>query len=152
MFRLSKAAEYAIRGILYLSLKPEGDICGIYEIAKAQDIPTSYLAKLFQSLARKGFVKSYRGVEGGFILTKRPKDISLLDIIEAMEGRICLNNCLIYAGYCQRDEVCPVHDVWKEAQHRLLDYLKGCTLEVIAKTAKIKTERAKNKLSPKNRH
>lgn len=147
MFRLGKASEYAIRGMLHLSLKPEGETCGIDEIAKAQDVPPAYLAKLFQSLARKGFVKSFRGVEGGFILTKRPKDISLLEIIEAMEGRIYLNDCLIHAGYCPKDSVCPVHVVWKEAQKRFVDYLTGCTFEYLAKASKIKqnTKKAREK-------
>jgi len=147
MFRLSKAAEYAIRGVLHLSLKAEGETCGIDEIAKAQDVPPAYLAKLFQSLAKKGFVKSFRGVEGGFILEKKPKDISLLDIIEAMEGHIYLNDCLIRDGYCPRDETCPVHDVWHEAQRRFVDYLKGCTFEDMAKASKIKVRRIKEKLS-----
>ncbi|MBI3397946.1 MAG: Rrf2 family transcriptional regulator [Deltaproteobacteria bacterium] len=147
MFRLSKAAEYAIRGVLHLSFKAEGETCGIDEIAKAQGVPPAYLAKLFQSLARKGFVRSFRGVEGGFILTKRPKDITLLEIIEAMEGRICLNDCLIYAGYCPKDDVCPVHPVWKEAHKRFVDYLKGCTFEEMANASKVKAMRTKEKIS-----
>ncbi len=147
MFRLSKAAEYAIRGILHLSLKPEGETCGIDEIAKVQGVPPAYLAKLFQSLARKGFVKSFRGVEGGFVLTKKPKDISMLNIIEAMEGHIYLNDCLIREGYCLRDAICPVHNVWHEAQKRFVDYLKGCTFEDMAKVSKLKAKRAKRKLS-----
>ncbi|MBI5874318.1 MAG: Rrf2 family transcriptional regulator [Deltaproteobacteria bacterium] len=147
MFRLSKAAEYAIRGVLHLSLKAEGETCGIDEIAKAQDVPPAYLAKLFQSLARKGFVKSFRGVEGGFVLTKKPKDISMLDVIEAMEGHIYLNDCLIHAGYCPKDDMCPVHNVWKEAQKRFIDYLKGCTFEYMANASKLKEKRAKEKLS-----
>jgi len=147
MFRLSKAAEYSIRGIMHLSLKAEGETCGIDEIAKAQDVPPAYLAKLFQSLAKKGFVKSFRGIEGGFVLEKRPEDISLLDVIEAMEGHIYLNDCLIREGYCPKDNVCPVHNVWKEAQKRFIDYLKGCTFEYLAKTSKLKAKRAKEKLS-----
>ncbi|MBI3754523.1 MAG: Rrf2 family transcriptional regulator [Deltaproteobacteria bacterium] len=138
MFRLGKAAEYAIRGMLHLSLKTDGETCGIEEIAKAQGVPPAYLAKLFQSLARKGFVKSFRGVDGGFILAKIPKDITLLEIIEAMEGRIYLNECLIYAGYCPKDNICPVHTVWKEAQKGFIDYLKGCTFEELAKASKVK--------------
>lgn len=147
MFRLSKAAEYAIRGVLHLSLKAEGETCGTDEIAKAQDVPPAYLAKLFQTLVRKGFVKSFRGADGGFMLMKRPKDICILDIIEAMEGHIYLNDCLIREGYCPRDEICPVHNVWHEAQRRFIDYLKGCTFEDLAKASKVKTRRIKQKIS-----
>lgn len=147
MFRLSKAAEYAIRGILHLSLKAEGETCGIDEIGKAQDAPPAYLAKLFQMLVRKGFVKSFRGAEGGFVLMKKPKDICILDIIEAMEGHIYLNDCMIREGYCPRDEICPVHNVWHEAQKRFIDYLKECTFEDMAKASKIKARRIKEKIS-----
>lgn len=147
MFRLSKAAEYAIRGLLHLSIKTEGEVCSIEEIAKVQNVPPVYLAKLFQSLARNGFVKSFRGVEGGFVLTKKPKDVSILDVIEAMEGHIYLNDCLIREGYCPMDETCPVHSVWHEAQKRFIDYLKGCTFEDMAKAAKVKTRKFKEKLS-----
>ena len=137
MFRLSKAAEYSIRGILYLSLKySEDKICDIEEIARVQDIPAAYLAKLLQSLARKGFVMSYKGQKGGFALAKHPKDIKLLDVIEAMEGPVFLNVCLIYAGYCEQDKVCPVHDVWVGAQKVLIDYLIGCNFEQLAISAR----------------
>lgn len=139
MFRLSRAAEYAIRGVLHLSLHySEDKVIAIEEISKAQDVPAAYLAKLLQSLARKGFVKSLKGQKGGFVLTRHPKDISLLDVIEAMEGPICLNYCLIYAGYCDMDKYCPVHDAWFGAQKVLIDYLKDCTFEKLAVSARKK--------------
>lgn len=138
MFRLSKAAEYAIRGIQYLAMQPEDKVSYIEEIAKAQDIPTAYLAKLFQGLARKGFVKSYRGPGGGFGLSRHLRDITLLEVIEAVEGPIYLNDCLIHKGFCPRDEVCPVHDVWKEVQRRFMDSLRGCNFEELARSARNK--------------
>lgn len=146
MFRLSKAAEYTIRGILYLSLKSDGETTDIEEISMAQDVPSSYLSKLFQTLGRKGFVRSQRGPDGGFVLAKKTKDISLLEVIETIEGPIYLNDCLIRDGYCPKDDVCPVHDVWKEAQKRLLNYLSEYTFEDLAKAAKIKGKMVKEKL------
>lgn len=145
MFRLSKAADYAIRGVLHLALKPDGETSDVEEIAKAQGVPPAYLAKLFQSLAKKGFIRSFRGPEGGFVLAKKPKDISLLEIIEAVEGPIFLNDCLIHTGFCPRDEVCPVHDVWRGAQNRFLEYLKGATFEELAKAARTKGDKAAKK-------
>lgn len=139
MFRLSRAAEYAIRGILHLSIHyKENRVIDIEKIAKAQNIPPAYLAKLLQSLSKKGFVKSFKGQKGGFLLTKPPKEISLLDVIEAMEGPFYLNYCLIYEGYCERDKVCSVHDAWTEAQRILLEYLKGCDFEQLAIAAEEK--------------
>lgn len=105
---------------------------GIEEISKARGIPPSYLAKLFQTLARKGFVRSFRGPEGGFILARPPREINLLEVIETVEGPIFLNECLIHKGYCPHDEVCSVHDVWREAQQKFLAFLKSCNFEQLA--------------------
>ncbi|MBI5970408.1 MAG: Rrf2 family transcriptional regulator [Deltaproteobacteria bacterium] len=142
MFRLSKAADYSIRGILHLAMKPNGGPTDVGEIAKAQGVSTAYLAKLFQTLAKKGHIRSIRGFEGGFVLVKRPSEINLYEIIEAVEGPIFLNDCLIHSGFCVRDELCPVHDVWKDAQQRFLEHLKGTTFESLAKASKVKRARA----------
>ncbi len=143
MFRLSKAAEYTVRGVLYLSLKPEGEPTGIDEISKAQDVPSAYLSKLFQTLARKGFVRSMRGSNGGFVLARKIEEISFLEIIEAIEGPIFLNDCLIREGYCPKDDTCAVHDVWKEAQKRFIGYLNECTFDSLAKASKEKAQKAR---------
>lgn len=135
MFRLSRAAEYAIRGMLHLSSKSDLEATGIEEVSKAQDVPSAYLAKLFQLLAKKGYVRSFRGAGGGFALAKNPKDITLLEIIETLEGRIFLNDCLIREGYCPKDNVCPIHDVWREAQKKFLEHLNNCTFEQLAANA-----------------
>ncbi|MCP3676316.1 MAG: Rrf2 family transcriptional regulator [Deltaproteobacteria bacterium] len=132
MFRLSKAADYAIRGLVYLSMKSDDGMSGIEEISKARSIPASYLAKLFQTLAKKGFVRSFRGPEGGFALTRPPSDINLLEVIEAVEGPIFLNECLIQRGYCPQDAVCTVHHVWRETQSRFLDCLRSYNFEQLA--------------------
>lgn len=143
MFRLSKASEYAIRGLHYLAMQPEDKVSYIEEIAKAQDAPPAYLAKLFQGLARKGFVRSYRGPGGGFGLTRHPKDINLLEVIEAVEGPVYLNDCLIHEGFCPRDKTCPVHDVWKEMQKRFVEYLKVCTFSNFTKETELKAKKVK---------
>lgn len=138
MFRLSKAAEYAIRGVLHLSLKPSGETSDILEISREENVPAAYLAKIFQTLSRKGFVKSFRGPDGGFSLSRPPREITLLEVIETMEGPVYLNDCLIRPGYCSRDNICPVHDVWKDAQSRFLLHLKTVTFEDLAANARAK--------------
>ncbi|MEE9614246.1 MAG: Rrf2 family transcriptional regulator [Thermodesulfobacteriota bacterium] len=140
MFRLSRGAEYAIRGILHLASEPEGKISFIEEIARAQDTPKAYLAKIFQALTKKGFLKSFRGPDGGFMLTRPAAEVSVLDIIEAMEGPVHLNECLIHKGYCARDTFCPIHDVWHEAQKRLMDFLASCSFADLAEAGRKKQE------------
>lgn len=146
MFRLSRAAEYAVRGILHLSMKDGAQLTDLNEISKAQDVPLPYLSKIFQTLARKGYVRSFRGVKGGFVLAKKTADMHLLEIIEAIEGPIFLNDCLIRKGYCPRDSVCAVHGVWTEAQKRFIKYLEECTFDKLAIDAKLKAKNAKTKL------
>ena len=145
MFKLSRGAEYAIRGVLYLAMQPMGKVSYIEEISKAQDVPRAYLAKIFQTLCKKGYLKSYRGPEGGFALSKPPAEISMLDVIVAMEGPVHLNDCLIHKGYCERDEVCPIHDVWRTAQKKFLDFLASCTFVALAEAARVKKELAEDK-------
>ena len=86
MFRLSKAAEYSIRGLLQLTVMEGRGPQDIDAISKAQDVPKAYLSKLFQQLAKKGFIQSARGPVGGFILAKSPLDITGLEVVEAERG------------------------------------------------------------------
>ncbi|MFQ5480370.1 MAG: RrF2 family transcriptional regulator [Thermodesulfobacteriota bacterium] len=140
MFRLSRAAEYTIRGVLYLSDKEEQSPTDIDEISRGAEVPTAYLAKLFQTLSKKGFVRSMRGPEGGFILLKDPEEITLLEIIEAVEGPIFLNDCLIHDGYCKRDSKCAIHDVWKGAEKAFLTHLQSYNFSDLVKSGKAKRE------------
>ena len=141
MFKLSRGAEYAIRGLLYLAMQPEGKISFIEEISIAQTIPRAYLAKIFQTLGKKGFVKSYRGPDGGFALTKPADEISLLDAIETIEGPIHFNECLIHEGHCHKDEICPVHNVWMKAQKQFMEVLTETNFTVLAEASRAKAQR-----------
>ncbi len=140
MFKLSKGAEYAIRGILYLSMQPNDKVSYVEEIAEAQEVPRAYLAKIFQTLSKKGYVKSTRGPGGGFRLIVEPKNINMLGVIEAMEGDIKLNECLIRVGYCHRDSTCPLHDVWCKVQDKILRMLSQNDFETLAKAGLRKLE------------
>lgn len=142
MFKLSRGAEYAIRGLLYMATQPEGKISFIEEISNAQDVPKAYLAKIYQQLSKNGFVKSFRGPEGGFVLLKSPKDISLFEVIEAIEGPMHLNECLIHDGYCPRDKLCPIHDVWREAQKRFIDFLNDSNFADLAEAGRKKVSKS----------
>lgn len=141
MFRLSRGVEYAIRGVLYLAKQPEGKVSFVEEVSSAQDVPRAYLAKIFQTLSKKGFVRSFRGPDGGFVISGSAKDLSILDVIEAIEGPIHLNECLIKVGFCDRDELCPVHDIWREAQDTLISRLTGTSFADLAEMGEDKASR-----------
>lgn len=109
---ITRASEYAIRAILYLARQEQGVIVYKRDICREQDITPAFLTKILQPLIRKGIVGSQRGVGGGFYLMKLPAQISLLDIVEAEEGEIFLNQCLNTASPCEREGDCAVHDAW----------------------------------------
>jgi Rrf2 family protein len=128
MLQITRDGEYAVRAVLFLAGRAEGTLSLISEISEAQEVPKSYLSKIMQHLVRAGLVKSRRGARGGFYLARKPEEITLREAIEAIEGPIFLNVCLIKKGECHRDEFCPVHQVWKEAQKRLFEVLDGKTM------------------------
>jgi Rrf2 family protein len=95
-------------------------------------VPRALLAKIFQQFAKVGLVSSCRGAGGGFKLGRPAEDISLLEIIEAVEGPIMLNRCLLAEGTCGRDAVCTVHPVWREVQESMRSVLGGVSLKHLA--------------------
>ena len=135
MLQLTRDGEYAVRAIVYLASQPEGKISLISEISETQEVPKSYLSKIMQNLVRSGLVKSRRGAKGGFVLARPADQITLRQTIEALEGPIHLNVCLIKKGECHRDDLCPVHPVWKEAQRVLIEVLDSKTIANLVKDA-----------------
>lgn len=143
MLQITRDGEYAVRAIVYLASQPEGKISLISEISEVQEVPKSYLSKIMQHLTRAGLVKSKRGAKGGFTLARPADRITLRETIEAMEGPIHLNVCLIKKGECHRDDFCPVHPVWKEAQARLMEVLEGKTMADLVRDAEEIKKRGK---------
>ena len=121
--KLTRGGEYGIRGVLYLAQQDNGKISMLSAIAKAQDVPPRFLAKIFQALAKAGVVRSHRGAKGGFSLARPAAEITIKDVIEAIEGPIYLNVCLVGPGECTRDKICPMHRVWEEAQDKMMGVL-----------------------------
>ena len=120
---ITRATEYAIRAILYMSRQPAGEIVYKKDICKAQEITPAFLTKILQPLIKDGIVGSQRGVGGGFYLAKEPAEITLLDIIKSQEGPVYLNQCLIEEGACEREFFCPVHGAWAEIRSDFMETL-----------------------------
>jgi Rrf2 family protein len=128
MIGLTRRGEYAIRGMIYLAQKPTGTLFSLAEIAAAIDAPVSFCAKIFQSLVRAGFVTSARGVGGGLTIGKKGLSITLLELVERVEGPILLNKCLSGPQTCSRDNQCKVHYVWNDIQSEITKKLSAVTL------------------------
>lgn len=133
MMELTRKGEYAIRGILYLAQQPPGKISLISEIAEAADVPQTFLAKIFQGFAKIGIVNSYRGTGGGFTIGRSPSTITLREVVEAVEGPIVPNRCLMGVGYCDRGDKCNVHPVWRKVQSQVVQILDSVTVEEMAR-------------------
>ncbi len=127
--RLTRAGEYAVRCMLYLSKKGQGNLISRQEIAENADIPAHFLAKIAQQLAKAGFIEIRQGARGGFVLSQKPADISLLQIVETMIGEIYLNDCIIRPDSCGSQAECSVHQVWLAARNQLRATLAAVSLE-----------------------
>ncbi|BCB96524.1 Rrf2 family transcriptional regulator [Dissulfurispira thermophila] len=120
---ITRETDYAIRCVLYLSERPD-DVVMVEEIAKAKSIPKSFLSKILQKLVKADIVKSYRGVKGGFQIAKSPKQINLLDVIEAVDGVVAMNRCAIDRKFCNLSHNCSIHPIWVELKKEVEKTLK----------------------------
>ena len=132
MMELTRKAEYAVRGMLYLGKHQEGQLSILGDIADAMDAPQTFLAKIFQDLAKKGLVKSSKGIRGGFVLARPPEKITLCEIVEAIEGPIMPNKCLMGEGMCSFQKTCTVHPVWRRLQTVTRGILEEVTLKTLS--------------------
>lgn len=130
--QITRQTDYAIRCVLYLSQHPN-EVKVVDEIARAKSIPKVFLAKILQKLSKAGIVRSYRGVKGGFELAKRPRNISLLDVIEAIEGPVAMNICAIDKKLCNLSNTCSVHPVWVRLREEMEKKLRGYSFERLLK-------------------
>ena len=128
--KLTPAAEFAIRGICVLAEHGGQTPMNLAAICEKRDLSKQYLAKIFGSLARAGLVTPVRGKHGGYTLARAPGEITVLEIIEAIEGPVALNFCQHSPPRC--DEVaCPLRSVWTELQETVSQRLASVTLQMI---------------------
>ncbi len=116
----------------YLACFPEGHVASLRDICHARDIPETFLAKILQSLAHAGLATSQRGAHGGFALARPAAEISMRDIVEAVDGPIALNPCVLWPEDCCRSDECQVHLAWVQAQEQLMGVLDAVTLKSLA--------------------
>ena len=119
---VTRETDYAVRTVLYLAKNSDRRV-SVTEIAEAMSIPKSFLAKLLQRLVKNHVLLSSRGVNGGFALAKKASAITLLDVMEVMQGPAAINVCAIDSGRCKMRSTCTVHPVWldirREVERRL---------------------------------
>ena len=124
----SRSAEYAIRAFVNLSTVPEGKYAMVKRIAQEEGIPTHFLAKILQQLARKGLLRSSKGPTGGFTLRRTPGEISLMNIVQALDGLNDYEKCASGLAECNDDMPCGMHESWKLLRSRIIDYLEHTSI------------------------
>jgi Rrf2 family transcriptional regulator, iron-sulfur cluster assembly transcription factor len=129
----SRSSEYAIRAFVHLARAPSGSYVMVKHIAAAEGIPTHFLAKILQQLARKGLLRSSKGPTGGFALRTPADEIRMVDIVEALDGLGEYQKCAAGLSECSDEMPCPMHDAWKALRSRIMDYLGRNTIEDLAK-------------------
>jgi len=129
---ITRATEYAIRALLYLARQPRGEIVYKKDICSHQNITPAFLTKILQPLIKAGIVGSQRGVGGGFYLARTPDRITLLDVVEAQEGPVYLNQCLMNERACDRDVFCPAHGAWRHIRGEMTRVLAEYTFARLA--------------------
>jgi Rrf2 family protein len=142
--KLTRGTDYGIRGVLYLAMQPFEQVTLLRDVAKSQDVPESYLAKIFQDLNKAGLVRSHRGAKGGFSVARPASQITLRQVVEALQGPISLNRCLDIREVCPRQERCAVSLVLRKAQEQLLETLDGATFDVLARETLALEQEAEN--------
>jgi Rrf2 family protein len=133
--QLTRAADYAVRVMIHLAGIPAGTRGNRDSLSQSTEVPAEFLGKVLQALGRANLIKSYRGAQGGFELARPAEQITMLEVIEAIEGPLAINLCLAEDGACGRRWWCPAHAVWKEAQEAMSKVLGGVTVAQLAVSA-----------------
>ena len=130
--QLTRAADYAVRVMVHLATLPEEIRVLLPDLAEATAAPESFLSKVLQALARAHLISSRRGKLGGFAILPRGREATMREVIESIDGPICLNLCLNGGKDCERKSWCPAHPVWARAQRAMIDVLMSVTVAAMA--------------------
>ncbi|NOZ02814.1 MAG: Rrf2 family transcriptional regulator [Deltaproteobacteria bacterium] len=126
--RLTRAAEYALRAARFLASRREEGWFSIQEIAADEDVPTQFLAKVMQRLTQAGLVQSACGKTGGYRLARPADEMTISDVVTAMEGPLSVNQCLLYPNECRFQKECKMHHVWQEMQDAMTAVMQKYSL------------------------
>lgn len=133
MLRISRRTDYAIRIMIAIAAEPYGTYIPAGRIGEEMLIPRPFLVKVVGDLKRSGLVTTAAGRGGGLSLARPANTVTLRHVVEAVEGPIVLNICLLRSGECPRDQTCPVHSVWANIQEVLYRELDAVNLAVLVK-------------------
>jgi Rrf2 family protein len=136
---LSNSCKYGIRAVVYLASRHTRNNIGIREISGDLGLPSPFLAKILQQLARHKILNSVKGPNGGFSLKKKPESITMLDIVKIIDGDNLFKNCLIHEGACndvrKSRKACPVHEDYSVIRSKIDGLFRNKTIADLARVA-----------------
>ena len=127
MLRVTKLTDYATVVLTVLASEPDA-VASAAGLAERAGLEAPTVAKLLKPLAQAGLVEAFRGTNGGYRLARAPGDISLVEIVEAMEGPLGMTECSIHAGSCGIEQSCGVRANWRRINDVVADALRGVSL------------------------
>ncbi|MCG8538528.1 MAG: Rrf2 family transcriptional regulator [Clostridia bacterium] len=133
--RMTQEADYALRIILLLSKVGMDARIDAKHISESEGIPSRFTLKILRKLTQGGLTRSYRGIGGGYSLNKSPASITLKDVIEVIDGPICINRCLYDKKYCNlhRTNTCDVHRALNDVRKTLIEELESVNFDDLVK-------------------
>lgn len=136
----STTCSYAIRAMARLAvIRPDGYV-RVTELCEGTDLPSHFLAKIFRDLVGAGLLTSAKGRGGGFALAKRPREIRLYDIVDAVDGIQSYSQCVVGLAKCDATQPCPQHDEFLPVRKQIIAYLESTTLDQMSEALAKKLE------------
>lgn len=132
--QISRKIEYGLRAMSFLASVPGAQVVPFREIARRMQVPQSFLAKIMKVLVSQGLVRATRGAHGGYALMRPAKEISFLEVIEAVEGPLRVSLCESHKGACHASDSCTMYGVWMQGREKMLEVFRATTLDTLAMT------------------
>jgi Rrf2 family protein len=131
--KLSRRTDYALRAMTYLAVRRANGPCTIAEVSRVEKTPREFTAKVLKDLCRMGFVRSTLGPRGGYRLARPPEMITVLEIMEALDGPVAINKCLADSSYCHQTPGCRMHRLFGRVNEKMREILGGASIADITR-------------------
>jgi Rrf2 family protein len=132
--RITTRARYAARAVLYLAQEYGNGPIALHRISEDQEISVKYLENIMRTLVTAGIIKSEKGKNGGFVLSRPPAEITMKDVVEATEGQLAIVFCANEPDACKRSGLCTMRDVWCSLGEKITGHLKSYNFQDMMKT------------------
>lgn len=132
---LTKMTRFGTRAVFDIAYNASGLPVQVKDIAQRQELPLKFLEQIFHKFKKADFIKSIRGPHGGYVLTKDPSEITVGDIVRAVDEQLDLVCCVSDSRTCNRAEQCPTKPVWEETSRRVQEYLNSVTIADLCEDA-----------------